>query len=1276
MANSIKLIDICLNFVFLNINMYRNMKTHYLIILFCLTITYSLKSQVSEINPDSIKVIVSGQNGTKRPLVKKLSSPIITPFKGLREIIPGKSIIDNQGEAIKTDPPYKQKVIGNPVVNNGLSSAKMPNKFLLNYVIETQDTAKKIRGVVNKIRVKPPIVARSGKPLYKEESTINIKYLDIAQGLFSSYIMSLTRDKNGMIWMGTFGAGLVGYDGRSFYQYSYDQGLPANKILSLLVDSKNRIWIGTFNNGLVCYDGVEFLHYTTKTGLPGGKVRAITEDNQGRIWVGTDNGLSAIYDNTLFVYGKEQGLDVRQIYDIAVGTNNELWIGTFNMGLIMFDGISFFQYSIFQGLATSAVWAVNTDANGDVWMGTFGEGIIKFDGKQFYQYANDQGIQTTEIFRVKKDNANNLWFGTDGGGLYKYNGKAFTEINTSHGLTNNIIWDIVDDPVGNYWFASYGGGLMKYDDGKFQFLSDKQGFTDNIALSFIEDHQNNMWIGGWGNGLMKFDGQQIYTWDKTRGLNENTIWDLEIDYENNIWFGTEGGGVSKISDGLLINYNTESGLLHGEVNSLMADEKGMWVGNYGGLNYISGDSIIQYSKNEGYSITDVKDIIKDKFGNIWIASNGLGITVLVGQKVFTINKSHGLSSNIVYNLKEDQNGNIWLATNNKINIIPSSIVKNIYKIVEHNDYKPLANTLYEQLKNNIKHLGKKHGVLSNVIRNFSIQDNGDIWVGTENGITKFSPNTNQSFNVQLINIYGVNYSIENYDYQQGFIGGDVFGNHSVGKDHNGNIWWGTGKMITKINAETNIADTLKPGIKLTSIDLFYEPINWLGTNANSPEKQIFDKVSFHKKPEINFSGLSPWNFLPISLKMSHEVNHITFNFTGLDWESPEMLKFQFMLEGYDNYWNPITDQHKSTYSNLDPGVYRFLVKAINKHGLKSNTVVYEFSILPPWWKTLWFKITAILLALVIMYIGYQWRIASYKHRQKELESIVKERTSEVTEKNEELVQQTEEILAQRNEIESQKNQLEKVHQDLMESIEYSHFIQNSMMPSSNKVDGLDDQFIFFRPKERISGDFYWWTINNNTLIATVADCTGHGVPGALMSMLGISFLREIVIKERVYEPSTILNKLRQEIIAVLDQKMERGVQKDGMDMALISIDINTYNAKFAGARNTLVLIRDNELTEYTSDKAPISIYLKMKEFSQQSIQLKKGDQLYLFSDGYPDQFNGENGKKFKRSRFKDLLLSISHKPMSEQRIDLEEHFETWKGNEDQIDDVTIVGFKL
>jgi ligand-binding sensor domain-containing protein/serine phosphatase RsbU (regulator of sigma subunit) len=1237
-----------------------------LFVIFFTVLLYSAVGQVYEIEHDSIQICIPGKNGLKDAAVKKLGSPYLLDFKGLKRIVPG---VTKQ-----TLSPFSQTIIGDPIVNNGLNKVVPPDEIKLKYEQTKNDSNNTQKGIVNRIAIKLPTVVEAGTPAYKEGATINLQYLDIAQGLFSSYIMAIEIDKYGTIWIGTYDAGLIAYDGRSFYQYNTDQGLPSNQILSLLIDKNNQIWIGTLNNGLICFNGSDFQHYTSHTGLPGNKVRTIKQDTNGRIWLGTDNGLAVIHDSTLLVYGKDQGLDVRQIYDIAIGPNNELWLGTFNMGLIMYDGISFFQYSMMHGLETSAIWAVNTDSIGNVWMGTFGEGIIKYDGTKFSQFTTSQGITTTEFYSVKRDRKNNLWFGTDGGGVIKYDGKEFTQINSSHGLTNDIINDIFEDPAGNYWFASHGGGLMAYDGGNTQYLSEEQGLVNNIALCFNEDQKNNMWIGSWGKGIMKYDGNSIESWNQSNGLNDNTIWDIEFDINNNLWFGSENG-VSRIQDNILVTYNTHNGLTHSEVTALTQDDKGMWVGTYQGLNFVRNDSIIRYGEKQGLHVNEIKKVFKDRYGSIWIGSSDNGLAVFVHNKFFHINIEHGLSSNIIYDIFEDSSGNIWIATNDKLNIIPSEIGKNIFKILARPAYKELSIDLYHQLKNNIKKIGKNEGLKSNLIRSIISINDKDLWIGTGNGISKISEYPEFTNNIPLLNIFGTYYQIENFGYIHGFIGGDVFSNNSVGSDHHKNIWWGTGKLVTIMNQRNNI-DSLKPEVQITGISLFYENMNWLEKNSNTPADQLYRKIDFGKKPIIRYDGISPWNYLPKGLELSHEVNHITFNFTGVDWANPMELKYKFMLEGYDESYNPATKLHKSTYSNLEPGKYIFRVIATNKTSVQSNLASFEFTILPPWWKTIWFRVIAIAVILVIIYIVYQWRIASYKHRQKELENLVTERTSEVTEKNEELMQQTEEILAQRNEIESQKDQLEKVHQDLMESIEYSHFIQTSMMPNSQIIPGLTEQFILFKPKERISGDFYWWTANSDKIIATVADCTGHGVPGALMSMLGISFLREIIIKENVEEPSLILNKLRQEIIAVLDQKMEKGVQKDGMDMALIFIDLKRQILKFAGARNTLVLVRNGQVFEYTSDRAPISIYLKMKDFSQQEIQLQSGDQLYLFSDGYPDQFNGENGKKYKRSRFKELLLSISHKPMSEQKLDLMNHFEKWKGNEEQIDDVTIVGFKI
>lgn len=304
-------------------------------------------------------------------------------------------------------------------------------------------------------------------------------------------------------------------------------------------------------------------------------------------------------------------------------------------------------------------------------------------------------------------------------------------------------------------------------------------------------------------------------------------------------------------------------------------------------------------------------------------------------------------------------------------------------------------------------------------------------------------------------------------------------------------------------------------------------------------------------------------------------------------------------------------------------------------------------------------------------------------KQKDAKKLTKQK-KEILEKNEELNQQNEEIAAQRDEIETQrdmvteqKNLIEKTHHEISQSIDYAKRIQISVL-SNPKIlkERFTDYFVMLEPKDKVSGDFYWWTHIENHTIVTAADCTGHGVPGAFMSMLGISFLRDIVTKEYITHPGVILRRLRKEIIKTLKQEGIEGEQKDGMDIALISIDHETNICQFAGAYNPLYLIRNGEFIEYKADKMPIAIHMRMDAFQTHEIPLEKGDQLYMFSDGFADQFGGPDGKKFKYKPFKDLLLQNALLPMQQQKAILEQTFRDWKGNNEQIDDVVILGLKI
>ena len=297
--------------------------------------------------------------------------------------------------------------------------------------------------------------------------------------------------------------------------------------------------------------------------------------------------------------------------------------------------------------------------------------------------------------------------------------------------------------------------------------------------------------------------------------------------------------------------------------------------------------------------------------------------------------------------------------------------------------------------------------------------------------------------------------------------------------------------------------------------------------------------------------------------------------------------------------------------------------------------------------------------------------------------------SQIAEKNEELNQLVEEVTTQRNEIEKQKEIVEEVHREVSESINYATRLQGAILPEVMILEKyLSEHFVFFKPKDKVSGDFYWWSHIENHTVITAADCTGHGVPGAFMSMLGASFLREIVEKEFITHTGVILRKLRKEIIKALKQKGEMGEQKDGMDMAIISIDHETNIVQFSGANNPLYILSNRKLDnleplkdfknfyEIKPDKMPIAIYEKMDNFTAHEIQLEKGDQLYMFSDGFADQFGGPKGKKFKYKPFKRLLSENRNRPMKEQKELLEIAFNDWKQGVEQIDDVLVIGIKI
>jgi CheY-like chemotaxis protein len=255
-------------------------------------------------------------------------------------------------------------------------------------------------------------------------------------------------------------------------------------------------------------------------------------------------------------------------------------------------------------------------------------------------------------------------------------------------------------------------------------------------------------------------------------------------------------------------------------------------------------------------------------------------------------------------------------------------------------------------------------------------------------------------------------------------------------------------------------------------------------------------------------------------------------------------------------------------------------------------------------------------------------------------------------------------------------EIENKNKLILDSIQYAKLIQQAILPSVDAIENyVSDSFILYLPKDIVSGDFYWARKIDNKLILVEADSTGHGVPGAFMSMLGMAFLNEIIGKDLLTTPAFILNKLRTKVIESLNQG-KSNILRDGIDMAILCIDLNTLEAEFAGANSPMYLVRNNELKKIKCNRMPVAISDRMDSFEDIKIQLVKGDKIYMFSDGYTDQFGGPKHKKFKHKAFRQLILENCNKNMAEQKTVYHEAIKAWRGTNEQVDDILVLGVKI
>jgi ligand-binding sensor domain-containing protein/serine phosphatase RsbU (regulator of sigma subunit) len=1088
--------------------------------------------------------------------------------------------------------------------------------------------------------------------------TYNFRNFTIEDGLAQSQVLSMCQDKKGNIWFGTNNGGASIYDGNKFITFNEKDSLINNVVYSISELKDGTLLFGTAG-GLSSLIGNTVASYTDKNGLPHNRVFKTIQDNTGTVWIGTEKGICQLSGNTIISFAEDTLLNKADIFTMYADKANNMWFGTMSFGLIKYNLISkkINYFNVSNGLQSNFIFAINEDIRGNIYIGT-NHGISIITPFGTIEKTTLKGIENISFTSIIADYEKNLWFAATNG-FYKYRQHTNKVYNKKNGLSGNSIYCSLIDREGNIWLGIHGFGVTKFAGEAFTFYSSKDSLPGDNINSIYQDSKKNMWIGIDGLGVCKMKNNRITNYkldfkNRKNSLIDNQIQAICEDNNGNMYFGGLHNGISIFNGSTFHKIDDLDKLPNNAIYSITKDYKGtIWIGTGDGLCNLKDDKIeiiesVNKINNKSGSLP-IYTIFEDKIHNLWLGTEE-GVIKYNTKNAVKYNKSNGLTDKRVISITQSKNGDLWFGTDEGV-------------------------FCYNQT--DFKKIDQNNGLASNSVYFIEFDIANNLWVATTKGIDRI--------NVTLYNSSN-KIDIRHFDKDDGLKGME-YNRNAKFKDSDGNLWFGTIKGVTVYNPHFAKVNSKEALTRITGIRLFFE-------NADKELSEYSE-------------GLDSTASLPKNLVLPYTKNHITFDFIGVCITDPNKVKYQFKLEGIDNDWFPPSSKTEATYSSLPPGEYTFHLKAMNNDGLwNKEDVTYTFSILPPWYQTWRFRTLSGFLIIGSVVGFFYYRTATLRKRQKQLEQTVIERTAEVVlqkdeaEKQKDIADNQRVISEELREIsEQQKHIVEKKQKEIVDSITYAKRIQTALLTSDEYIKSNlpADHFILFKPKDIVSGDFYWalsiaripgWDLGTNTVklpnsripkntfYIVTADCTGHGVPGAFMSMLNISFLNENIVDHGIRLPHDILNAQRKEIIDALNPIGSTEESKDGMDCVLCVYDFDKMLLHFAGANNPLWLVRNGELTEYKADKMPVGKYTEAPpSFTLQTIELQKDDIIYTSTDGFADQF-GTTGKKLMKKKFKEELLKIHTQPMTEQKEYLSRFFKNWKGSLEQVDDVCVIGIRI
>ena len=1054
--------------------------------------------------------------------------------------------------------------------------------------------------------------------------------------------MKIIRYLNLMIFLFAIMCANVSAQKYYFEKYAAEEGLGSSKVYSILQDNDDHIWLGN-ESGVSRFDGSSFQNFSSGDGIQSGGVFSLCLDTTGRIWFGHLGGGLSYYENEKFVKVRIDSIEIHSDITSIRQLGNSLWITTQTDGAVRAefpaqgDTILYGkQYRGKDGLSDQ-VFGSYIDSKNDLFC--IAEVIKKYNPAtdRFETYAPEGLTRFFMVIVMFEDSKCNYWFGTQHGGLYELEKATGTMkiYDQRDVLSGNWITSITEDYKGDIWVGTWkdqfgGGGVTVFSGDKATKYNNLNGLEALNVHSMFEDKEKNMLIADHYNGLSIFKGSHFITYSGTDFLPENNVWAITQDKLGRYWFGTNAGlsrydpsasGSKKIEI-----FNEAKNFIGDQIRFLKADgNDNIWIGTYGRFifryNLKTNKFVYETQINNNlYRDGNITALEVDNDNNIWIGNNeGLAFWDVKQEVLTTYTQEKGLAGNLITALFRDSKGNIWIGTDRK-----SGLTK----------YDPV------QKKFTIINLGSEI-----IPKTITETPDGRLWIGTVAGLYAVDNDTISLYlreedgllsnNIKLLQsdggdfLYiGTNIGLNRYDLKSGFISSFTKKNGFVGiethdnasfADKNNNLWFGTTYGVTK----------------LTPKDL--PPVN-------------IEPLTHIRQMLVNNDIRQMEN----GLKLGYKEKAIIFDYYSVCLTDPDAVKYMVMLEGADEVWRPATNQTRAIYSALSPGHYTFMVKASNSYGYwDAVPVTYSFTIKPPFYLTAWFISLCIILVIagVILYISI--REQNLIREKKILEAKVEERTAEVVQKS--LI-------------------IEEKNRDITASIRYAERIQRAMLPPDN---AFHDTFVLFLPKDIVSGDFYWLYDNGDWQFLAAVDCTGHGVPGAFMSIIGHNSLNKVVREYGLTRPSAILDQLNVEVMKALLQSKEKAIN-DGMDLSLIAYNKKQNILEFAGAYNPLYQVRNGEVIVHKADRFPIGMSTMdmKKSFTNVNIDVQTGDMFYLCSDGYADQFGSPEVKKFKTGNVKRILAEIWEMPIEDQKNRLEKELNDWKGNLEQVDDILFIGRRI